>query len=66
MAENTSNRPKDENAFSEGGHTRTKTSALRVKKGDRYPLNLFDLLIIFVLLVAIVLLAMGIRLPDLF
>jgi hypothetical protein len=29
-------------------------------------LNLFDLLIIFVLLVAIVLLAMGIRLPDLF
>lgn len=66
MAENTSNRPKDENAFSEGGHTRTKASAPRAKKGNRYPLNLFDLLIIFVLLVAIVLLAMGIRLPDLF
>lgn len=66
MAENTSNRPKDENAFSEGGHTRTRASAPRAKKGNRYPLNLFDLLIIFVLLVAIVLLAMGIRLPDLF
>ena len=66
MAENTNNRPKDENAFSEGGHTRTKASAPRAKKGNRYPLNLFDLLIIFVLLVAIVLLAMGIRLPDLF
>ena len=66
MAENTSNRPKDEHAFSEGGHTRTKASAPRAKKSNRYPLNLFDLLIIFVLLVAIVLLAMGIRLPDLF
>ena len=66
MAENTSNRPKDENAFSEGGRVRAKKSTPRAPKNNRYPLNLFDLLIIFVLLVAVVLLAMGVRLPELF
>ena len=66
MAENMNNRTKDENVFSEGGRTRTKKSAPRAKKAARYPLNLFDLLVIFVLLIAVILLAFGIRLPDLF
>lgn len=66
MAENHNNRPKDETAFSDGGRTRAKKNAPRAQRSNRYPLNLFDLLVIFVLLVAVVLLAFGIRLPDLF
>lgn len=66
MADNNNNRPKDEMAFSDGGRTRAKKSAPRAQRSTRYPLNLFDLLVIFVLLVAVVLLAFGIRLPDLF
>lgn len=66
MAENHNNRPKDEMAFSDGGRTRTKKNALRAPRSNRYSLNLFDLLVIFVLLTAVVLLAFGIRLPDLF
>ena len=66
MADNNNNRPKDEMAFSDGGRARAKKSAPRAQRSTRYPLNLFDLLVIFVVLVAVVLLAFGIRLPDLF
>ena len=66
MADNNNNRPKDEIAFSDGGRARAKKSAPRAQRSTRYPLNLFDLLVIFVVLVAVVLLAFGIRLPDLF
>ncbi len=66
MAENHNNRPKEEMTLSDGGRTRVKKSAPRAQRGNRYPLNLFDLLVILVLVVAVVLLAFGIRLPDLF
>ena len=67
MAEN-NNRLQDEGTLAEEGRgrARAKRGTDRFQKGSRFSLNLFDLIVIFVVLVAVVLFAAGVRLPDLF